>query len=221
MDGDDASLAGIPDDLPREAVAEVCRRLLAPLGDAARGARLVLHVRDHQVTLRDMAAYLTLTDRIYGRLRPGGPRSYAQLGSEQLRLRRIAAAGSAVLELEEEAEWARPWRLALVGLSLRLLPGVLEGAGSWAEALRSLGEAAGPAGAVQPGLFSAADGSVRTRLAAETLLAEVRPPALDAVARLVERLYAAESELLPGALRFAQAAVLEVALEPGSEGRGG
>ncbi|HUH13338.1 MAG TPA: hypothetical protein VMK65_09520 [Longimicrobiales bacterium] len=211
MDGDDARPAGIPEDLPREAIAEVTGRLLTPLGDAAPGARLVLHVRDHQVTVRDLAAYLTLTDRIYGRLRPGGLRSYAQLGSEQLRLRRIAGAGSAVLELEEEVEWARPWRLALVTLALRVLPGVLEASGSWAEAFRSLGEAAD--GGAQVGLFSSADGSVRSRLAREPALADLKPATLEATARLLERLYGAESELLPAALRFAQLAVLEVALE--------
>lgn len=220
--------ASIPEELPREAVADVATRLLAggagdtgEPGAAARGAEagvggavLVLRVRDERVRVREMGAYLALIDRLYGRLRPGGLRSYAQIGSEQLRLRRIATGDSALLEIEEDAEWARPWRIALLYLALKLLPGIVEGSGSWAEAFRGLQDGAG-SDPVQVGLFSAADGSLRGRLGEEPALAGARRPFLEAVALLLEDFYAAEGDLLPAALRFARASVLGVSLRLG------
>lgn len=204
----------IPEGLPREAIAEVAARLLGSRSTDEGGATLVLRVRDERLSVRELGAYLALIDRIYGRLRPGGLRSYAQLASEQLRLRRIASGESALLEIEEEVGWARPWRIAVLYLALKALPGVVEGSSSWAEAFRELRDGAS-AGSAQVGLFSVADGSLRGRLGEEPALAGMRRPPLEALAVLLEEVYAAEAELLPAALRFAQGAVLEVRLRGG------
>lgn len=201
----------IPEELPREAIAQVAGRLLPGEEDLPGRTTLRLRVRDERIGVRELGAYLSLIDRLYGRLRPGGLRSYAQLASEQLRFRRIASADSAVLEIEEEVEWARPWRIAILYLALKLLPAVVDGSASWAEAARSLRDGT-RTGTVQVGLFSAADGSLRGRLGEEPELADMRPSVLEALAAFLEDLYAAEGDALPPALRFAQAAVLDVAL---------
>lgn len=217
LNGDPASgearpFASMPGTLPREALVEAVERLLPPTA-AGESVALVLVVRDAHVSVRELGAYLTLIDRLYGRLRPGGLRSYAQLASEQLRLRRIAADDTARLEIEEEVERVRPWRLAVLYLALKLLPSILDTGGrSWAEAFRAFQDGAPAESAVQVGLFAAADGSLRSRLEDEPALSGMRRPLLEQIAGLLEQLYASEDELVPAALRFAQSSVVDVTL---------
>ena len=125
------------------AVSRVQDHVLSRL-DNERAIVLEIRFDDRSVSARDLAAYLTLLDGAFGRTDPRGFRSYSLRARDHLSIDRLQS-GSTVLELLlAELGNIGLWRFIVVYLVLRTGPSMLRGeaAKNWAEAAKSLGEAA-------------------------------------------------------------------------------
>ena len=125
------------------AVSRVQDHVLSRL-DNERAIALEIRFDDRSVSARDLAAYLTLLDAAFGRTDPSGFRSYSLRTRDHLSIDRLQS-GSTILELLlTELRNIEPWRFIVVYLVLRTGPSILKGeaAKNWAEAAKSLGEAA-------------------------------------------------------------------------------
>ncbi len=198
--------AGVPRWIPAAAAAE----LAANAGEAATVRVLV---RAGAGSLRDLGSYLLLADRMYGRLRTGGLRRYAQLGGEQLHVEWGESGRRLTLELREPVDAAHGWRMALLWVSLELLPEVVgdEVAVPWAAARRRMADTR-EREEPQVTLFAGANQDLRARAAERPALAALSPQSRHALVEAVQDLYAEDSELLPASIRFARERVEEVLL---------
>lgn len=87
---------------------------------------VVIRVRDHDLSVRDLAAYLAFADRVYGRLSFESLDKYARRRRSHLRIHEIRR-GSVVLILREFAKAASsPYGIVLTGLVLRYLPDIIK-----------------------------------------------------------------------------------------------
>lgn len=214
--GEDASVnVGLPNWIPAAAAAELAAEVgggaAAAGGGAAGSIRVAL--RPGLGPLRDAGSYLLLADRIYGRLRTGGLRRYAQLGGEQLQLEWHATDDSLAIEMREPVEAPQGWRMALLWAALDLLPDVVgaEVAVPWAAARRRMIDARERHEA-QGTLFSGENQDLRARAAERPALAALPAASREALVEAVQDLYAEDSELLPASIRFGRDRVAEVVL---------
>lgn len=196
---------GVPRWIPAAAAAE--------LAGHAGAAVVRIVVRAGAGSLRDLGSYLLLADRMYGRLRTGGLRRYAQLGGEQLHVAWETDGGRLALDLREPVDAAHGWRMALLWVALELLPEVVgdEVAVPWAAARRRMAES-GERDEPQVTLFAGEHQDLRARAAERPALAALSKQARHALVEAVQDLYAEDSELLPASIRFARERVAEVRL---------
>jgi len=195
---------GVPRWIPAAAAAELA-------GVAGDTGALRVALEPGPGPLRDAGSYLLLTDRMYGRLRTGGLRRYAQLGGEQL-LVAWSGDGSAI-EIREPVEGAHGWRMALLWVALELLPEIVgaEVAVPWAAARRRMADAR-ERDEPQVTLFADAGRDLRARAAERPLLAELSNASREALVEAAQDLYAEDSELLPASIRFARERVEGISL---------
>ncbi len=182
---------------------------------------IVLEIRfdDRRVSARDLAAYLALLDGAFGRTDPSGFRSYSLRARDHLSIDGLQS-GSTILELLlAELGNIEPWRFILVYLVLRTVPSILRGetAKNWAEAAKSLGEAASVWSDVGARVSSSRTrrrrySAIRSIIQADPLFEGLARHDVDVLVRLVEEVLVAEGSHLPAASRFDDAHVIEVAL---------
>ncbi|MEN8377077.1 MAG: hypothetical protein ABFS34_16760 [Gemmatimonadota bacterium] len=199
--------SGVPNWVPEAAAKE----LASAIGQDGATLRVVLD-RDGG-PLRELGSYLLLADRMYGRLRTGGLRRYAQLGGEQLQVTWWRDEGERLgLEIKEPVEAARGWRMALLWVALELLPEVVgaDVAIPWAAARRRI--AIGGELEPQVTLFAADSQDLLASAAERPVLAALSGESRYSVVEAVQDLYAEDSDLLPASIRFARERVAEVQL---------
>lgn len=203
------SSAGI-EELPPQAAVELLIRA------EAKGA-----------PLRDLANYLLLVDRFYGRQDPRGFRSYAQRSDEQLEISETKA-GSIEIVLSESLDFVRQHHLVLTWILLRGIP---HAGRVMAETAR---QAAGAYHDYQAGQLARAQreeinrarerrepteaeiravrGSMRAFLEADPRLSTMRNEDRQELARLLADAYLADEDHVRSARQFAQERVMSIAL---------
>lgn len=92
----------------------------------AENLRLSIHISDKDISIRDLAAFLDLTDRMYGRLSEKGLLSYAHRERDHVQISRLRQ-GSWQLELIEVLGSTQSFVLVLIGIILKYLPTFAEG----------------------------------------------------------------------------------------------
>ena len=204
------------------AVSRVQDHVLSRL-ENIRAIALEIRFDDRSVSARDLAAYLTLLDGAFGRTDPRGFRSYSLRARDHIAIGRLQS-GSTILELLlSELGNIEPWRFIVVYLVLRTGPSVLKGeaAKNWAEAAKSLGEAASVWSDVVARVSSSRTparlrrrrySAIRSIIQADSLFDGLARPDVDVLVRLVEEVLVAEGSHLFAASRFDDAHVIEVAL---------
>ena len=204
------------------AVSRVQDHVLSRL-DNERAIVLEIRFDDRSVSARDLAAYLTLLDAAFGRTDPSGFRSYSLRARDHLSIGRLQS-GSTVLELLlAELGNIEPWRFIVVYLVARTGPSMLRGeaAKNWAEAAKSLAEAALVWSDVRARVSSSRTrarlrrrqrSAIRSIIQADPLFEGLARRDVDVLVQLVEEVLVAEGSHLPAAARFDDAHVIEVAL---------
>ena len=213
-----------PSIVPRSvvAVSRVQDHVLSRL-DNERAIALEIRFDDRSVSARGLAAYLALLDGAFGRTDPTGFRSYSLRAGDHLSIGRLQS-GSTIFELLlAELGNIEPWRFIVVYLVLRTGPSILRGeaARNWAEAAKTLGEAALVWSDVGARVSSSRNrrrlrhrqrSAIRSIIQADPLFEGLAPRDVDVLVRLVEEVLVAEARHLPAAARFDDAHVIEVAL---------
>lgn len=204
------------------AVIRVQDHVLSRL-DNERAIVLEIRFDDRSVSARDLAAYLALLDGAFGRTDSGGFRSYSLRTRDHLLIGRLQS-GSTILELSlTELGNTETWRLILLYLVARTGPSIVRGeaARNWAEAAKSLGEAALVWSDVGRRVSSSRTparirrrqrSAIRSIIQADPLFEDLPRRDVDVLVQLVEDVLIAEGHHLPAAARFDDAHVIEVAL---------
>ncbi len=180
--------------MPITALGEL-RALVVP--EAREGDCLVLSIRTdcENLSLRDMAAYLELVDHVYGRLQPGGFRSYAMRPGEHLRVEQVRT-GSVELLITEVLKAASP--LTILWLCLRYIPPALE---SVAKTFDS----------TQQGLLARENRKeIRRRMEQDEKLAGLPRERLNDLVALEQAVISKDQTLVPRAFRFSEEHVVDV-----------
>ncbi len=189
------------------------------------GREIVLEIRfdDRSVSARDLAAYLALLDGAFGRTDPRGFRSYSLRVGDHLSISRLQP-GSAILELLLAMLGnIDEWRLIILYVVAKTGPSIVKGeaAKNWAEAGKSLGEAALVWLDVGARVYSSRArmrqrrrrrSAIRSIIQADPLFEELARTDVDVLVRLVEEVLVAEGRHLPAAARFDGAHVTDVTL---------
>ena len=204
------------------AVSRVQDHVLSRL-DNERAIVLEIRFNDRSVSARDLAAYLTLLDGAFGRTDPSGFRSYSLRVGDHLSINRFQS-GSTILELLlAKLGDIELWRIIVVYLVVRTGPSILRGeaAKNWAEAAKTLGEAAQVWLDVRARVSSSRTrarlrrrqrSAIRSIIQADPLFEGLSRRDVDVLVLLVEEVLVAERSHLPAAARFDKAHVIEVAL---------
>lgn len=194
---------------------------------AHANVELLIRAETKGAQLRDLANYLLLVDRFYGRQDPRGFRSYAQRSQEQLEIAETKA-GSLELILSEGIDFVRQHHLVLTWV---LVLGIPQAARSLTQAARN---AAGAYHDYQAGRLARAErqqlegqhrphqpttdeiravrASMRTFLQADPRFATMQKEYRQELARLLTDAYLADEDQVRSARQFAEERVMRIAL---------
>ena len=204
------------------AVSRVQEHVLSRLGNE-RAIVLEIRFDDRSVSARDLAAYLTLLDGAFGRTDPRGFRSYSLRARDHLSIDRLQS-GSTILELLlAELGNIALWRFIVLYLVVKTGPSILKGeaAKNWAEAGKSLGEAAlvwldvrarVSSSRARARLRRRQRSAIRSIIQTDPLFEGLARRDVDVLVQLVAEVLVAEGSHLPAAARFDDAHVFEVTL---------
>lgn len=227
----------LPVGVPQVALYEIARVFLGNNRPENRRIELIIRIADNDINVRELSAYLSLADRVYGRLTPEGLRSYAQSRKDQLVIKEVRK-GSIELVIEQAIAHSQnaPYFI-IAALFLRHFSAILR-AGS--DSMKTLAEAhklyqEGEVIKESRKYASLRSGAEIAKIEAETgkTLEEIRTSkenrriirqqikqdkALEnlddkrkrQLAILLEDIYAHEGRQLPAAERFVQMKVLSV-----------
>ena len=188
---------------------------------------LVIRAEAKGAPLRDLANYLLLVDRFYGRQDQRGFRSYAQRSDEQLEITETKA-GSIEIILSEGADFVRQNHLVLTWVLLRGLPHAARTmteagrniagayhdyqAGRLARAQRRAIERAAPRREPTSEEVRAVRASMRAFLDADPRFTTMRNEDRRELARLLADAYLADEDQVKSARQFAEERVMYIAL---------
>jgi hypothetical protein len=166
---------------------------------------LRIELRDEQLNVKQLAAYLAFADRVYGRLSFGSLRRYARRERDQLTISE-ARTGSLILLIKEVVDaLASPQGIILTGLALKYLPEVIKA----------------PAAAYRDYEQGRLHRAERKRLLAlastDDALRVLQPRELSQLTAVLLKIYELEQHRLASAQSFAIRSVLDVELEGGTE----
>lgn len=159
----------------------------------AENLKLSIRISDEDISIRDLAAFLDLTDRMYGRLSENGLLSYAHRERDHVQISRLRK-GSWQLELIEILGSVPSFTLVLIGIILKYLPTLAEGYNN-----------------VQQGrLADQRRKQIREQLRQDEHLANIDTRKLSDISNQIDQLLEKDKDLLHRASRFAEKDLLEV-----------
>lgn len=182
----------------RRPIAALTQLGMIVLPEAEEGdvLELVIHSQGGNLSARDMAAYLQLTDRLWGRLQPNGIRSYAARPYEHLRLEEVRTGSLEMAIVDVLSQGAPP--LLILWLCLKYIPVTLR---TMAEAYKAFEEGA---------LAKENRKRIRVDMDNDAALASIPKDKRAELARLVETLLEHDPDLVRRAVRFIEDAEVEV-----------
>jgi hypothetical protein len=203
-------LATHEETLPTQLGGAAARQLMALLLGERSGAddvlRLTISFPDRDVNVRELAAYLEVIDRFYGRIVEGHLYGYGHKRARQLRITTIDV-GSCKLTFAQTLGNSSPHPLIILYLLLRFLPYVRADA---AEAVSAVGNGF----RTHPSSTLVRENRQQLRLwmPADPLLSRLEHKYLTKLISLLDTLYAREAALLQPAIRFGVSYVQEIRL---------
>jgi len=172
---------------------------LAPINAGERDqVQLEVQVEDSEVNVRDLAAYLGLMDRVYGRLVSGELRRYAQMPAEQIEVSQFKTGSWEMIFQELVVNVDKVSATILLGLVLKYLPDVIH---SLSGAYKDIQEAR---------LMQLQREALQRELDEQDELKTLKQVEREELAGLLESIYRAESRSLPAAGRFAQKSIKSI-----------
>jgi hypothetical protein len=175
-----------------------------PIGSSIE---IKIRVSSVDISARDFGGYLSLTDRVYGRLSESGLRSYSQTPRKQLRISEIRSGSIEIVILELLSRFTDATPLVILWLFLKYLPtvvkGLPEGAKAAVDAYKTYQEAA---------LIRENRKRLREEVKRDEVTQQLSTARLKQLVGLLDFLQEAEAKQLPASVRFAKEKVEAVEL---------
>ncbi len=151
-------------------------------------------------SIRNFGAYLTLTDKTYGRMDALGLRSYSQREGEHLRVSEFKGGSLEIEILKEIITTTDATRVLILFLFLKCFPNIVKAA---SKAFRDF----------QEGLLARKRRNLLDKMAQEPQLQQMRSREIKDVANVLEELLKADPTLQRAASEFSNEYVQEVKIE--------
>jgi hypothetical protein len=182
--------------------------LFVPVGTPSGSTvELRITISDVDLSLRDFGAYLSLTDRVYGRVTEAGLRSYAKTPYRHLRVTEIRKGSIEIILAQMISHSKEATSLAILWLFLKYLPSAIKSSSevvkNFADSYKSIEEAK---------LIRQNRKHLREEIKKDEALAKLDPKRLNQLVVLLEDLQAKESQQLTAPVRFAQEDVKSIEL---------
>jgi hypothetical protein len=203
-------------------------------------AELTIRVANSDLSVRGFASYLSLADRIYGRLTEIGLKSYSQMRSSQLRISEIRQGSIELVISQALTHIGDATPLVTLWLFLKFLPVIIksssEAAKNYADAFKSYQEArlasetqrlltnkttseitknyADSFKSLEEGKLTRANRKqLRMQMKQDKALQQLNDRRLTQLVNLLQNLYSREYRAIPAAGRFAEKEIEAVIIE--------
>lgn len=179
--------------LPARAVRELLNVVTPDQVEGGAVVEFAIRISDTDLSMRDLAAFIEFVDHVYGRLSPGGLRSYSRREyGENLKAREVHAGSWELVFDAILANFPHPEMLVLTWLAIKYLP---SGTHEFSSAYREYEEGR---------LARQNRKRIRAEMEADEQLANVPAKQRQQLASVVEELHHAESRSMPRVTRFAR-----------------
>jgi hypothetical protein len=168
---------------------------------------LILTIKDKDLNLREFAGYLSAIDGFYGRLQPEGFYSYAHKIDQQLQISEVRKGSigliiaQAIQTIESQTD---VMQIIILWLALRCLKAIAEVVSYFSQAFKDYEEGQ---------LAKINRKRIVEEMKRDQALQRLSPERKRQLAMLLDKLYAAEDQHLPAAIRFDQKCVIEVTIK--------
>lgn len=205
-------MENLPANVPRTLLNDLVE-IFAPTDTPQNSIlELVISISDEQISTRELAAYLALIDRVYGRTRPEGLISYSHREYGRLHITEIRK-GSTEIIFQAIYEFKEITAFAILLLFLRSLPNMFklstEGVKYLAEAYKSYEEGR---------LIRENRRHIRDVIQQDPTLERLDESRRSQLVTLMEALFAEENNNLPAPIRFARKYVKGIFLRTKKKG---
>jgi hypothetical protein len=196
--------------LPMTSIQEITR-LFVP-EDVVIGSviQLAISFDSNDITIRQLSSYLSLIDGFYGRFYPEGIHAYAHRLAEQLKISEIRSGSMVTIVTDILSSGEVPYRLVLLYLLLKYLPQIIK---SSAEAVKNL--ASGYRDYQEASKIREERENrrrLRQAIREDAELQGLKPQHQQQLVKLLDFLYAMESNRLPQAIQIAKGKIKHLKL---------
>lgn len=158
---------------------------------------LVITIEDTNVNVREFAAYLSLIDRVYGRLSPKGLNSYAHLESGQLEITEIRKGSIELIISQLVSQFRDVAVLVILWQVLKHLPNAVSAFKDYQEGM----------------LARQNRKRIKQEMKQEASLQKLKGKRFDELVTLVNNLLTSEHKRLSAPVRFARTRVISVTIK--------
>ena len=177
-------------------------------GDSTVELRIA--VSDRGLSVRGFGAYLSMADRVYGRVTEAGLRSYSRTLSRQLRITEVRHGSLEIVIAEVISHYREATPLAVLWLFLKYLPSATK---SLSEIVKNSADAYKSVESVEEARLTRENRKrLREDIKKDEALAKLDTNRVSQLVALLEELQANESRQLSAPIRFAQDEVKSVDL---------
>lgn len=203
----------LPVTVPKSAVQALTHLLIPPETADGKRVELMITINDRNLNAREFGAYLSLADRVYGRMNESGLSSYARKAPEQLVFYEVRQGSLQLVATQSVSRPTDATPVAVLWLCLKHLPAWTKpSSGSAKSRARSSHDWLYRNGALDEKMDQEARKHLREELRQNTSLQGLDNRKVGQLATLLGELYTAERQHLPACARFTHKSVKEVTL---------
>lgn len=187
----------LPIKVPRTALADIVTSFVPGETSSDAILELVITIEDSVINVREFAAYLSLIDRIYGRLSPKGLNSYAHREWGQLEITEIRKGSLELIISQLVSEIRGVAILIILWQVLKYLPNAVTAFKDYQEGM----------------LARQNRKRIKQEMKQEAALKQLKEKRFDELVTLVNKLLTSEHKHLSAPIRFARTRVISVTIK--------
>lgn len=201
-------MSDLPIKYPRSTLHSLASLIVPPESTDENIIELNITIEDQDIKVRELSAYLSLVDRIYGRVTQAGLRSYSLTRYMQLELSEIRKGSVELIIAEALSHFKDATPLVIVWLFLKYVPGGIktlsEATKNFADSFKSIEEGR---------MVRENRKQLKEKIKKDEHLQSLDDKQINEVITLLANLEVSERRKLPAARRFAWKYIKSVKLE--------
>jgi len=187
--------------VPKRLVGNLLKRFLPEYYTGDDKLELIIRLKGKDISVRQLAAYLTFLDKAYGRLTPKGIAHYARTTKYELRVSEIRHGSIEIVIANLLSDPESIKALIIVGLLLKFMSGTIK---SVLSSYRDYEEGR---------LARARRQQIKEQIKQDKRLAELPDRQVNQLCHLLDLMYGRDIRNLPKAHKFSKETVIEVEFE--------